>query len=221
MLARHDGQVVFVAGAIPGERVRVRVERVARQTAFRRGDRRFSSPARIAAAASIDWACGGSLYAHIAYRAAAVAEVGTRRRCVRAHRKDRVAGAVPVWRSTEHGYRMRARLHARDGRFGFLSRRHARVVRAAPTGQLLPATIDALEQLRHTLQAANVPASASCEISRTCRRPNGRCSSSWGRRSRRRSISSRSTGMTGLLFARSIECARLPRLWLSVCDRQD
>ncbi len=34
MLARHDGQVVFVAGAIPGERVRVRVERVQRQASW-------------------------------------------------------------------------------------------------------------------------------------------------------------------------------------------
>ena len=30
MLARHDGQVVLVAAAIPGERVRARVERVGR-----------------------------------------------------------------------------------------------------------------------------------------------------------------------------------------------
>ena len=34
MLARHEGQIVFVAGAIPGERVRVRVNRVSKQLAF-------------------------------------------------------------------------------------------------------------------------------------------------------------------------------------------
>src|ERR1700737_1085408 len=66
MLARHHGQIVFVAGAIPGERVRARIERVHRQLAFAEtmdviegsGDRRASN---------VDWACGGSLYAHISY----------------------------------------------------------------------------------------------------------------------------------------------------------
>ena len=33
MLARHEGQIVLVAGAIPGERVRVRIERVSKQVA--------------------------------------------------------------------------------------------------------------------------------------------------------------------------------------------
>jgi tRNA/tmRNA/rRNA uracil-C5-methylase (TrmA/RlmC/RlmD family) len=28
MIARHEGQIVFVSGAIPGERLRVRVEQV-------------------------------------------------------------------------------------------------------------------------------------------------------------------------------------------------
>ena len=34
MLARHEGQIVFVAGAIPGERVRVRINRVSKHLAF-------------------------------------------------------------------------------------------------------------------------------------------------------------------------------------------
>ena len=34
MLARHDGRIVLVAGAIPGERVRARIERVNKGMAF-------------------------------------------------------------------------------------------------------------------------------------------------------------------------------------------
>ena len=40
MLARHEGMVVLVAGAIPGEPVRVRIERVERSLAFGVRDRR-------------------------------------------------------------------------------------------------------------------------------------------------------------------------------------
>src|ERR1700742_3894901 len=66
MLARHEGQIVFVAGAIPGERVRARVERVSKQLAFAvTAEVLEASPDR--RAGDIDWACGGSLYAHIDY----------------------------------------------------------------------------------------------------------------------------------------------------------
>src|SRR5260370_41664523 len=66
MIARADGQIVLVAGAIPGERVTARVERVAKGVAYaqtatieeRSADRR-EPPA--------DPLCGGCLYAHIAY----------------------------------------------------------------------------------------------------------------------------------------------------------
>ena len=36
MIARHDGAIVLVAGAIPGERVVARVEREQRRTIFAR-----------------------------------------------------------------------------------------------------------------------------------------------------------------------------------------
>src|SRR4029450_11937090 len=66
MLARHEGRVVLVAGAIPGERVRARIEKGSGAVVFAStgagmepsGDRR---------AGLCDWACGGSLYAHITY----------------------------------------------------------------------------------------------------------------------------------------------------------
>ena len=66
MIARAGGQVVLVAGAIPGEQVRARIERSGKGVAFadtvgvdeRSTDRRdaFADPA-----------CGGCLLGHIAY----------------------------------------------------------------------------------------------------------------------------------------------------------
>src|SRR5438552_18744217 len=66
MLARHDGQVVFVWGAIPGERVTARVERIQKHVAYATtvdvmqpsADRRDRTG---------DWRCGGNVYAHIDY----------------------------------------------------------------------------------------------------------------------------------------------------------
>ena len=66
MLARHAGQVVLVAGAIPGERVRARVERVRGGVVFARTEGvDEASPDRRPEAG--EQACGGSDYGHIAY----------------------------------------------------------------------------------------------------------------------------------------------------------
>ena len=163
MLARHEGQVVFVAGAIPGERVRARVERVSKQLAFAETVEVIeASPDR--RAVNVDWACGGSLYAHIA---------SLRQRALKAELladafqrigKMVLPGAVPVMPSEDEGYRMRARLHARDGRFGFFREGTHELCEAGPTKQLLPATIVALGQLQRALKDAAVAGAMSCEI---------------------------------------------------------
>ncbi|HKY23054.1 MAG TPA: TRAM domain-containing protein [Vicinamibacterales bacterium] len=164
MLARHDGQVVFVAGAIPGERVRARVERVSKQLAFAETVEVLDcSPDR--RSAGVDWACGGSLYAHIAYErqrvlkseliADAFARIG----------KMQLPGPVPVMASEEQGYRMRARLHAQSGMFGFFREGTHELCGAGPTRQLLPATLNALEHLQTALSDAAITGVTSCEIS--------------------------------------------------------
>ena len=54
MIARHDGAIVLVAGAIPGERVTARVERVQRRTVFARTVEVLEpSPDRVAADAGL------------------------------------------------------------------------------------------------------------------------------------------------------------------------
>ena len=66
MLARHDGRIVFVSGAIPGERVRARVERVSKQSWWAKTvDVLDASPDRREPAC--DPACGGMAFAHIRY----------------------------------------------------------------------------------------------------------------------------------------------------------
>jgi 23S rRNA (uracil1939-C5)-methyltransferase len=163
MLARHDGQVIFVRGAIPGERVRARVERVSRQLAFAEVvevlepslDRRHATP---------DLACGGSLYAHIAYprqlalKSELVADAFTR------IGKINLAAPTAVMASREDGYRMRARLHIRNGRIGFFREGTHDLCDAAATRQLLPTTLDALKELESTIPPAQFKEAMSCEV---------------------------------------------------------
>jgi len=146
MLARADGQVVLISGAIPGEQVVVRVERIAKRVAHAKvievGD---ASPDRREAFA--DPRCGGCLYSHIAYsrQLALKSEV-----IVDAF--TRIAKIAPpnlpvVTPSPEEGYRMRARLHMRGPRLGFFREGTHDLCDARQTRQLLPATCDALERL--------------------------------------------------------------------------
>lgn len=139
MLGRHEGRVVLVRGAIPGERVRARVERVGRGVAYADAiEVLVASPDRRGGAS--DWRCGGNVFAHVSYE---------RQRALKGEiirdgfaRIGRVPlGAPPaVLGSPEHGYRMRARLHARHGRLGFFREGTHELCDAASTGQLLPQT---------------------------------------------------------------------------------
>jgi 23S rRNA (uracil1939-C5)-methyltransferase len=139
MLGRYEGRVVLVRGAIPGERVRARVDRVGRGVAYADAsevlvaspDRRDAQP---------DSRCGGNVFAHIAYE---------RQRRLKGEiirdafsRIGRMPFAAPpeVLGSPERGYRMRARLHARHGRLGFLREGTHELCDAESTGQLLPQT---------------------------------------------------------------------------------
>ena len=162
MLARYAGQVVFVVGAIPGERVRARVERVSRQLAYAEVvDVLEESPDR--REPNVHLACGGSLYAHIAYSrqlslkseliADAFARIG----------KIILPSKVDVAASSEEGYRIRARLHVRGGRIGFFREGTHELCDPGPTRQLLPATVTALRRLEERLKAKEIT-SGVCEL---------------------------------------------------------
>jgi 23S rRNA (uracil1939-C5)-methyltransferase len=153
MIARVDGQVVLVDGAIPGERVVARIERIARGVAFAQTiEPEQASPDRRGIAA--DRLCGGCLYAHIAYeRQLEIKAQVIRDAFVRIGRQPApdvsAAAASPV-----QGYRMRARLHVRNRRIGFFREGTHEVCDARSSGQLLPETCDLIERLETALRAA-------------------------------------------------------------------
>ena len=66
MIARADGQVVLVSGAIPGERVTARVERVGRGVAYA-DVVTVEQPSPDRRSVQGDPLCGGCLYSHIVY----------------------------------------------------------------------------------------------------------------------------------------------------------
>lgn len=150
MIARVDGQIVLVAGAVPGERVSARIERIGRGVVYADtvGVDEASPDRRDPPA---DPACGGCLYAHIAYErqleikslviADAFARIG----------RLPLSKAVAVAASPPHGYRMRARLHRRGRLFGFFREGSHELCDARPTGQLLAATCDVLDALGQDL----------------------------------------------------------------------
>src|SRR6185295_5578026 len=145
MIARHDGQILLVSGAIPGERVSVRVERVEKRLAFAStievieasADRRPAS----------DPLCGGCVYSHIAYsrqvtlKAGIIADAFTR------------IGRIPVEQqqlavtpSPETGYRLRARLHVRRNAAGFYREGTHELCDARSTNQLSQGAMDGVDR---------------------------------------------------------------------------
>jgi 23S rRNA (uracil1939-C5)-methyltransferase len=146
MLARHGGEVVLVSGTIPGERVRARIERVSRGVAYAiardilQVDASRRGPAE-------ERPCGGMVYAHIAYarqlqlKAAILADAFTRIARLPLERP------IHVEPSPEQGYRMRARLHPRGGRFGFFREGTHELCDPGSTGQLLEETNEVVGRL--------------------------------------------------------------------------
>jgi 23S rRNA (uracil1939-C5)-methyltransferase len=164
MIARVEGPVVLVGGAIPGERVQARIERIGKGVVFAEtiavdepsADRRppFTDPA-----------CGGCLYAHIAYprqleiKSQVIADAFARIARVP------LPTPVAVAASPEDGYRMRARLHVRDGRIGLFREATHDLCDVRSTRQLLPESCDTLERLEAALRSTGLDAVQAIELS--------------------------------------------------------
>src|SRR5688572_18766606 len=163
MLARHHGHVVLVWGAIPGERVRARVERVGKGVVYA-DTTEVLAPSPDRRSAPDDWRCGGNVLAHVAYdrqlqlKGEIIQDAFGR------------IGRVPlpnipaVIGSPESGYRMRARLHAQGGRLGFYREGTHELCDALATSQLLPSTNAWIAHSEEVLQRERIAGLAGVEI---------------------------------------------------------
>ena len=117
MIARHGGEVLLIAGAIPGERVVARVTRAEKRVAFAT-TLRVLDPSADRREASGDPACGGCMYSFIEYpRQLALKSEIIRDAFLRIGQLP-LDAPVEVTGAAERSYRMRARFHVRDGRPG-------------------------------------------------------------------------------------------------------
>jgi 23S rRNA (uracil1939-C5)-methyltransferase len=162
MLARHDGQVVLIAGTIPGERVVARVTRVAKSVAHADALQVLTaSPDRRPAE---DWRCGGRDYAHIHYERQLTLKAEIVVDAFRRLGRLPLAAPPPVEPSPEQGYRLRARLHASSGRLGFFREGTHELCDAEATGQLSAGTVEWIRHARQALRPQAAAALAGVEI---------------------------------------------------------
>ena len=139
MLARHHGEIVLVWGAIPGERVAARVERHAKGLLFAETIDVLSASADRRSLAH-DWRCGGNVLAHVSYPRQLQLKSEIIRDAFGRIGRIPLTGSPAVVGSPEAGYRIRARLHAQDGRLGFYREGTHELCDAARTAQLSSAT---------------------------------------------------------------------------------
>ena len=164
MLARHNGQIVLVWGAIPGERIKARVERVGKGVIYA-DIVDVLSPSSDRRSDVGDWRCGGNVLAFIAYSR----QLQLKGQII----QDALAriGRVPlsvvpdVIGSPEHGYRMRARLHAANGRLGFYREGTHTLCAVNQTRQLADSTHAWLDRANQLVSQQALHALTAIEIS--------------------------------------------------------
>lgn len=163
MIARHEGAIVFVSGAIPGEVVEADVEKVQRGTGWAATRTVLErSPDRIDA---VDGDCGGSVFAHIAYERQRRLKSAIIEDALRRIGHIQLDHAIDVAASPIDGYRMRARLHARGGRLGFFREGTHVLCDPASTRQLRDDTIEVIGRLEAALSSAPEGLITDVEIS--------------------------------------------------------
>ena len=164
MLARHDGQVALVAGAIPGERVTARIEQVRGGVLFARVEHiDQASPDR--RSGEVDPGCGGSVYAHIAYDRQLALKKEIVLDAFQRIGKLLVECPIGTHASPEQGYRMRARLHVHGHRIGFYREATHDLCDPATSRQLLDSTLQVIAAVSKALGDGKIESGASLDLS--------------------------------------------------------
>jgi 23S rRNA (uracil1939-C5)-methyltransferase len=164
MIARADGQIVLVTGAIPGERVAARIERIRKGVVYAQTVE-IEAPSADRRDSFADPLCGGCGYSHISYprqleiKAQVVTDAFTR------IGRLPVPDSVRVAASQEEGYRMRARFHVQEGAAGFFREGTHAVCDARISRQMLPSTCDVIDALVDRLRSRGVSGVSDFEVS--------------------------------------------------------
>lgn len=148
MLARHDGAIVLVAGALPGEVVEAGVERVQHGTVWATTTRVLEASAHRVGEPN---PCGGCVLAHASYPHQLALKQQIVADAFRRVARLPLDTPVPVAASPAEGYRMRARLHVSGTRVGFVREHSHEVCDARATRQLLDATMEVLDEVGRRL----------------------------------------------------------------------
>ncbi len=140
-LARLDGRIVLVAGGIPGERVRVTMERTGKGVAFARVVAiEEASSDRVMPDA--DPQCGGLAFGHVSYPRQLDLKRGIVEDAMGRIGRLRDLPTIDVVGSPVREWRIRARLHAQGRQVGFFREGTHSLCDAAPSGQLAPGLLD-------------------------------------------------------------------------------
>jgi 23S rRNA (uracil1939-C5)-methyltransferase len=167
MIARHEGAVVLVSGAIPGERVEVQIEKIQRGTAWARCVSVLdASPDRVDTTA--DWACGGNVLAHVAYPRQTVLKREIIEDAFARIGRMTLPSAIDVAASPPEGYRMRARLHMVAGRIGFFREGTHQWCDPASGRQLLESSLESIMALQRALTDLGLSTVREVELSENC-----------------------------------------------------
>ena len=156
-LARLDGRVILVSGGIPGERVRVAMERSGKGVGFARVlDVLDASPDRVAP--RLDPQCGGLAFAHVAYERQLALKRAIVEDALGRIGRLRALPAIDTVGSPAREWRLRARLHAQGAHVGFYREGTHSLCDPAPSGQLAAGLLalaqDTMVRLRSELARA-------------------------------------------------------------------